>query len=629
MTHKLPRTLREACHCHQFWGLTANRNGSALDKPEDDFVKQYEDYRNSCPNKGKTTHASFCERCDNSYPVEEGGADWLRQKGTTVRTPYEKFPEAIKQREGPKVRPILSESLLSFIYQRVPLAPKEHRAKIKELTELTAQEKHSMADTEATRALFRELLGMTGGANASGRGTLHIPDDIMDSLSGDAAQDNLAREHLIMEMRRQEDVGQGPRFVSLDLMEMEANHVDEFLKNARKKIIKRSKATRKGCCSRIGGVLDQMLGTTGGEYADEQGIRDRGQDDPTGDADEIAEDANLFTFIAEEFSHYEHSNDCVFADPDYSIYESGPLGEQAKLVRQGTRRPGLLREHFRLTEGAGISMEKAKSAYNMLKQKEKAGGLSSKEKTILGRLQQYMKMDKGGDEKQEEDISVEPSKTATALSSFMEASVNCYKKADAGGGKGSPDKLQYDHPAGQLTTKTRPDNAEYPTALSAVKGGGNAGKTSGKPQSLSTRGKDRGDPIGEDALDENLSPDHIAVYKFRKEAPEARAARIDHYKKTGEVMESEEAPQVSETANALANFMEASGQYAAAKARLALRSNPAGDLKTKDRPKQRLGRPLESARKARGKAAGEPRWKKGADPIGGADESKAGGRRYR
>jgi hypothetical protein len=148
-----------------------------------------------------------------------------------------------------------------------------------------------MADNDATRALFRELLGMTNGSTAGGRGSMQIPQDIMDSMAGDAAQDNMARNALIMEMRKQDSRQHDARFVSLDLMEMEATDVDSFLKSARKKIIKRAKPTRKACCAKIGGVLDQIMGAGGEDLAnlELQGVRDRGKMDPIGDVDSMEE----------------------------------------------------------------------------------------------------------------------------------------------------------------------------------------------------------------------------------------------------------------------------------------------------------------------------------------------------
>lgn len=689
----LPRTLQEACFCTQVWGITASRQGGSLDKPEDDFVKRYEEFRDECPHKHESSHNAFCERCDNSYPHQTGGADYLRKQGVVVTNPFEKFPEPLKPRAGPKVSPQLWEHLGSFI-PRVPLAPKEVGRKIKGPSEFTAQENILMADTEATRALFRELLGMTGGANAGGRGTLYIPDESMDSLSGDAAQENMARESLIMEMKRREGPTNDPRYVGLDLMEMEADHVDEFLKNARKKIIKRSKPTRKACCSRIGGVLDQLVGPLGGDYADEVSADDRGKHDPIGDADgleahkEIKEgyngtaleprrrninpglkvsggpssqgmseprrapasarlkiptgggrgtsalgkglpgrptaqfnwtdnDDDLLSFIAEEFFPGEHDADCELASVTVG---NGLLGES-----RGRSNYGLLRDRYGLRTGQQFSLDVLLRDHARLAESD---NLVGPDRRLFERLELFLKNIKSttATTQEEEVTNMDPSRTASALSGFMESSsaVNRYKAADAGSGKGAPDSGQasYSQAVGQLKTKTRDDNSEYPTALAAVKGGGNASKTSGDPQSLSTRGKDRGDPIGE-----NLSPDHIAVYKFRSEAPEARQARISHYKETGEVMESEETTRrISETASALSGFMESTGQYAAAKERLNLKG--VSETKVKTRSKQELGSPLESAKKVRQQAdvkddGGKESKNKKGYPIGGAHDSGA------
>ena len=94
----VPRTLVEACRCTQFWALTSHRR-QGLDKREDDHVKKYEEWRKECPNYHKRNHAAFCERCDNSFPTEEGGANWLRNKGRIEINPFEKFPEPLKPRD--------------------------------------------------------------------------------------------------------------------------------------------------------------------------------------------------------------------------------------------------------------------------------------------------------------------------------------------------------------------------------------------------------------------------------------------------------------------------------------------------------------------------------------------------
>ena len=128
------RTLQEACHCGAVWALSDARNGNSLDLPEDDFVKQYEDFRKACPNAAKPGHEAFCQRCDNSFPSKIGGADFLRKQGVVETNPFEKFPEPLKPRKGPKVSPPLWENLDSFI-QLVPLAPRIPGAKIEESLE--------------------------------------------------------------------------------------------------------------------------------------------------------------------------------------------------------------------------------------------------------------------------------------------------------------------------------------------------------------------------------------------------------------------------------------------------------------------------------------------------------------
>ena len=208
-------------------------------------------------------------------------------------------------------------------------------------------------------------------------------------------------------------------------------------------------------------------------------------------------------------------------------------------------------------------------------------------------------------------MNMDPSRTANALSGFMESAgaVNRYKAANAGSGKGSPDSgMMARGEAGDLGYKTRDDNSEYDTELMPAKGGGR--KTAGQPRSLSTRGKDRGDPIGEDAYEDN------SLNKGERTTPGAAPkprAKEEH--------QSYDGPQISETASALSNFMEATGQFAEAKRHLAMKSGDAGDLSLNKRPVQRLGSPLESAKAVRAKI-GKPRWED--DPEGEADDKGAG-----
>lgn len=643
MTPKTSRTLEEACRCGAIWAISDSRSGYSLDLPEDDFVKRYEEFRHECPHHSKASHAAFCQRCDNSFPSEIGGANFLRKKGIIETNPFEEFPEPLKPREGPKVSPALWESLGSFI-PRVPLVPRNPGAKIKELSEVTVLETDLMADTEATRALFREIMGMTSGGTAGGRGAMEIPDDIMDVMAGDAAQESIARNNLIMEMDRQDNSRHSGRYVSLDLMEMEADNVDAFLSSARKKIIKRSKPTRKACCAKIGGVLDQIMGAGGGDVdgVELQGVRDRGKDDPTGDVDQVAEaydgenplnkvgpnlrtkkgwdareaaaktskghqaqarfarlkakrglngvdsdigipkessDVDLFDFIAEEFFYFEHDQNCAFADPRGN--STGVMGESS-----ARKRHGLLRDRYNLREGHMLApLDKIKADLDRLSEQ---GELTGSDLRLFEHLNLFASsLDQNSSSSNyQEGTNMEPSQTALALSAFMEA-------------KGSPDAgmLHRGDEAGDMSRKVRDDNKEYPTALTAVKSG--SGKTAGalKPAKGAGGGHtpryEKGaDPIGED---------------------------------TG----------ISATAFALSNFMEATGQYASAKEKLALRTKDAGDLELSNREKQGYGLPLQKADSQRGgldvydDGGSKARFEKGANPIGGAVPSQQSARRMK
>jgi hypothetical protein len=504
---------------------------------------------------------------------------------------------------------------------------------------------------------------MTNGGTAGGRGAMSIPDDIMDSLAGDAAQESMARNKLIMEMRRQEDVRRGAEFVNLDMLtEMESGDVDKFLSHARKKIIKRSKPTRTACCAKIGGVLDQILGPAGGEHAEPQGVRDRGADDPTGDADQVAEaedqhpypsakrlghdnpwtaahqigikvrgvsvhdalknvraagyhplademetheqrafrrqtrrsdmdreeqaDTDLLNFIAEEFAHYEHDFECKFSDPKF-VLNPDPLAE-AKFIAGAIKKPGALRAHYNVAEGAEVPVAKAKADYARLQKKaEGEGTLTGDEMKLFKRLQLFLKVLKpAATAKQEEDKNMDASKTAKALSSFMESSHNPYAAAKAGSGKGAPDADKLKDRCYTDEMKTRDDNAEYPTDLKPAKAGNKT--VAGAPGKVGTRDKDPGDPIGEQTA-----------------APR----------------------RVSNTAKALGFFMEATGQYETAQKKLALKGKDAGETECDDREKQPYGLPPKPAKGERAKAAEKPRYEKGAVPPGDASEKDAAGSR--
>ena len=310
-----PRTLIEACRCAHTWALSSSRR-SGLDRPEDDHVKRYEEFRRQCPDRHRVEHAAFCERCDNSYPMDLGGAQWLRNQGWRQINPFEKFPEPLKP------RPALSDKI-------PPEMLKEHENQESNLfagnsikskiEELPVQELSVPEDRGMSNDYVRDLLRMSGGGGLGGRERLSIPDELMDALAGDAAQEAIMKDKVLQEMRRQMTPdGVGGRFVDLDTMteSMEKGDVDEFLKNARSKIIKRSKSTRRGCCLKIGGILDQVMGPAGGEWADEKAVSDRGKSDPIGESEgyerflksktsaesQESDDDLLVDFIAEEFS---------------------------------------------------------------------------------------------------------------------------------------------------------------------------------------------------------------------------------------------------------------------------------------------------------------------------------------
>lgn len=671
---------------HEFVGsenFQINRNSAiagGFDPPHDDYVHKLWQWRRNCENYNKSSHAAYCERCDDVWKFSsEGGALWLNRTdwvenperagsdsvgagphlltklgdSGSVLTPYGKqgpipeSPPSWKDGKELKVPQFIdNKSTIPSLWEGfdrpnyiVPLAPRKHRAKIKEPNEYTSLEKNLMADTEATRALFRDLLGMTSGSTAGGRGSMSIPQDIMDAMAGDAAQESMAREQLIMEMRRREGSETGAQFVSLDLMEMEADDVDSFLKKARKKIIKRSKPTRKTCCAKIGGVLDQILGAGGGDVdsLELQGVRDRGKGDPIGDADEMAEavkdevddkrrtkldyemkpgeenntdvagnaagegiDIDLVNFIAEEFAYHEHTDGCVFANPDHGKRD-GYLGEAQKFIQRSNKRSGVLRDYYNLRDGQPIPVAEARADYERLAEQDKTiASLNAKERKLFESLSLLLQVIKPTTTQKEDVEMSECSKTAAALSSFMESTLNPYAAANSGGGKGAPD-------AGALANKgyinadgaklRAGDDDAYPTELTPAKSGSK--KVAGEPGKVSTRGVDRGDPIGEDEV-----------------RTEVRA---------------------SNTASALGSFMEATNQYSVAREKLALRKKDAGDLDMTNRTDTRknLGGPLE---KATGKRGGlnvyddggkKARFDSGANPIGGAVPSEQSSKRMK
>lgn len=140
--------------------------------------------------------------------------------------------------------------------------------------------------SESTEDYIRDLLRMSGGDALGGREVYTVPNELIDVLAGDAAQEEMMKARVLEEMRKQVTPEEsGGTYVNLDMLteSMEKGDVDSFLDKARKKIIKRSKGTRKACCKKIGGVLQQMMGKAGGEYANKVNAKDRGQSDPIGE----------------------------------------------------------------------------------------------------------------------------------------------------------------------------------------------------------------------------------------------------------------------------------------------------------------------------------------------------------
>ncbi len=437
----------------------------------------------------------------------------------------------------------------------------------------------------------RDLLRMSGGGGLGGRDRVSIPDELMDAMAGDAAQEAILKSRVLEEMRRQETPeDSGGKYVGLDLMveSMSKGDVDKFLDTARKKIIKRSKGTRKGCCSKIGGILDQLMGKGGGEYGETKAANDRGEGDPIGEAfsddhkklytfrkgesrdgrsariahykkhgKHMDEEAAILDFIAEEFSLSDHDADCEFA--------------------------------------AQLQVESERGDY------------------LAG-----------------------PSKTAAALGSFSEAAHT--------GSVGSLKKPCYSD-----SETTRDDNGEYPTELRSLRTG--AKYDSGKPKSpKGQRGKPRydkdADPIGEGEDDMRaMGPEDGAAFAAemrRRRMAKAKAAghgmspskvhpkaSADHAawrpkrdpKDARGLSRMEGFDHVSETASALASFME--GGHTGGVGDL---SPPTYDdvARTRDDNKDYptalrstgAGRNYDSGKPKSTKGKGGRRFEKGADPIG-------------
>lgn len=560
-------TLQETTLAGDVLASSPSRNGSTFDPVERDHVELFRKWREACPNFKKPWHSSLCERCDGSYFMFIAGAEIAKDSGWLERRPFE------------------SLDLSNYSYPAADNSENVGRLKLaQEIFEATIeesgrqgvslrQEKNSMSD------YVRELLRMANGGVVSGREKLNVPDEIMDAFSGDIAQEALIKERVLEEMRAAKNSDDAGRFVSLDMMmEMEKDDVDKFLSQARSRIIKRSKSTRKACCSRIGGALDMILGPAGGEYADGVDVDDRGKEDPIGE--------DLVAFIAEEFTLDEHDNDCVLREALTS-----ELSEQEKFIQKAIKKPGALRRYFDLGYGDQIPAEKAQAKYDEL-QKKSAGSkkLSAEESKLFKRLQLFLKVLKPASKNVEESVvydqngtdsaeaRVGVSNTANALFKFMEASHT--------GAVGNLNPPCYSD-----AKKTRDDNKSFPTELRRVKSG--AGYKAGDPEAVKGKKKearyDKGaDPIGE----------------------------------------SEDA---SRTAKAVFAFMEAAKHTGAAGD-----MNPTpyhGTKKTRDDNKEDFVKTGESPMKGRrsqgdwdpcNKGESKPKYEKGADPIGGATSKQLG-----
>lgn len=190
-----PKSFAEDCRCANVWALKSFRR-SGVDKPEDDHVARYREWRDECPDKSKVSHAAFCEQCDNSYPASTGGADWLRKQGWKEINPFEKFPEPLRPRPAlaDKVPPeMLKEGGLSCIEGSNLFAEQTAKSKIEELPaqELSVLENHNMND------YIRDILRMSGGGGLGGRERLALPDELMDALAGDSAQEAIMKERVL------------------------------------------------------------------------------------------------------------------------------------------------------------------------------------------------------------------------------------------------------------------------------------------------------------------------------------------------------------------------------------------------------------------------------------------------
>lgn len=553
--------ISEAVIRSDFGTNTTSAFNFGFDLPVDDHVKQLENWRKQCDDYKNITHGSFCERCDNPWHFPTGGAEWL------LRTDWVSHPG----RAGSVIGNGKDTKIESG---EIPLVTAPTKDTIKELPEqeLSPQEHQKMSD------YLKDVLRMSSGGNISRRGKIEVNPDDLDYTTGDIAQESMARDKLLNEMRKQSQSSHSSNYVGLELMteSLEKGDVDAFLKNARKKIIKRSKATRKGCCMKIGGVLNQLLGPAGGEYGDEKSASDRGDADPIGEA-LTTEDSelDLVEFLSDEFSINEHDVDCSLRA---AIWEA--LSEEEKFIQKAIKKPGALRAYFGVGEGESIPIGKARAKYNELRQKASGDSkLSTADGKLLKRLQLYLKVLKPAAvaKSEETDMSSndsEVSEAAKALSKFMEASHT--------GAVGNLKPVLY-----HGEKKTRADQKDYPTEMKPVAKGANYG--SGEPCSPKrSTGKPRYEkgaaPIGEDTI--------------------------------------------SSTASALASFMEAAKHTGSAGE---MKKQPYwGEKKERNDSREKLGGPENPVKGERSKGdwdpankgESKPRYDKDADPVGGATKKQ-------
>lgn len=555
--------------------LTRNISGG-FDLPRPDYVKELAAWREKCPRAQEPNHGNgHCERCDGSWKYPTGGAkwalrtDWFKDSahrgGSDDAYPGQKFLQPVgdsgsvlppMQDSGDKLAPPGRTSKSGNIYE-LPKQRFDYTVGGDEVADKmyenaqnneslaivcgtsddtikgTSGQRLSVQESPEMSDYIRDLLRMSSGGALGGREKLDIPSEIMDALAGDAAQEALSQSRVLEEMRRRRNSDRvGGEFVNLDLMmEMEKEDVDKFIKHARGKIMKRSKATRKGCCMRIGGVLDQLMGPGGDEYGDQQDASDRGAQDPIGEGAEPMQssgqkygshwakhtpdrgrtqankvsargankarrasakaeiDAELAEIQAKKSGQDQQDDGQVqqddvemnligFIAEEFALSEHSKdcplraaleqeLSEQERWIQNSIKRPGSLRAHFGLRNGDAIPVEESVELFNKLQDKADSG----------------------------RDLSLDESKLHRRLGAFLRARLS---EAAHTGAVGDMNPACYSD-----AHKTRNDNSKYPTQLKPVAQGG--GYDAGALTSAKGHGGERymkgKDPIGEANFD--------------------------------------------------------------------------------------------------------------------------------